>query len=154
MTVVNKSKIANLYCILLFCALNNKTKQVGLVITKFECFYSREIALSNLQIKNYKVKLQWNFCKYDFTVCKICTAFSCLNFFGIWVQFTNKLKVKIQSLFLKHMVHLGHDECNWQYSVQIGLILQIKLLILDWSWVYTLKYLTLLCFILGCGGSY
>ena len=30
-TIKCRSKIANLYCILLFCAPNSKTKQVGLV---------------------------------------------------------------------------------------------------------------------------
>ena len=121
--------------------------QIWMLLLTWYCF----IKLTN---QNYKVKLQWTFCKYVFTVCKNSTAFSRLNFFGIWVQFPNKLKVKVQSLYLKHMVHLGHDDYNWQCSVQIGLILQIKLLILHWSWVSTLKYLTLLCFTLGCGGSY
>ena len=153
-TIKCRSKIANLYCILLFCAPNSKTKQVGLVFHQNWMFLLTWICFIKLTNQNYKVKLQWTFCKYVFTVCKNCTAFSRLNFFDIWVQFPNKLKVKVQSLYLKHMVHLGHDDYNWQCSVQIGLILQIKLLILHRSWVSTLKYLILLCFTLGCGGSY
>ena len=82
--------------------------------------------LIKLTNQNYKVKLQWTFCKYDFTVCKINTAFSHLKSLNIWATIPTKHGIKIiffgANTWFKYC-KLNHSCNNRQFAVQIGMVL-------------------------------
>ena len=107
---------------------NSNSKQVGLVLVKFTIsdVYSRYFAWSKTENQNYKLKLQWTFCKYVFTVCKNCTAFSHLKSSNIWETIPTKHGIKIiffgANTWFKYC-ELNHSYNNRQFAVQIGMVL-------------------------------